>query len=74
MTRFAFDCLENTSVVAAQLATTLGHGTSDLMLRIGMNSGPTTAGGTYFTTFLAVSAMHVPPFSNVELPTHWTKS
>jgi class 3 adenylate cyclase len=45
MARFAFECLNKTSEITAQLTSTLGMGTSDLRLRIGLNSGPTTAGG-----------------------------
>jgi hypothetical protein len=45
MARFAIDCLAKTSELTAQLTTTLGIETADLRLRIGLNSGPTTAGG-----------------------------
>lgn len=45
MARFAFDCLDQTALITTQLASSLGPETADLMLRIGLNSGPTTAGG-----------------------------
>ena len=44
MARFARDCLHKLTEVTAQLETTLGPGTADLALRVGLNSGPTTAG------------------------------
>jgi class 3 adenylate cyclase len=46
MTRFANDCLTKTLGLTSQLTETLGVETTDLRLRIGLNSGPTTAGGT----------------------------
>lgn len=45
MARFAFNCLEKTSQLTVQLISKLGLKTADLRLRIGLNSGPTTAGG-----------------------------
>jgi hypothetical protein len=45
MARFAFDCLTETAKLTTQLTSTLGIETADLKLRIGLNSGPTTAGG-----------------------------
>jgi class 3 adenylate cyclase len=45
MARFAFDCLKTTADLTTQLTSTLGIETADLKLRIGLNSGPTTAGG-----------------------------
>jgi hypothetical protein len=45
MARFALECLTKTSEITAQLTSTLGIETADLRLRIGLNSGPTTAGG-----------------------------
>jgi hypothetical protein len=48
MARFAFECLNQTSVLTTQLVPTLGIETADLRLRIGLNSGPTTAGGKSF--------------------------
>ena len=47
MARFAFDCLDQTAIITTQLASSLGPETADLMLRIGLNSGPTTAGGKF---------------------------
>jgi class 3 adenylate cyclase len=47
MAKFAVDCLEQASLVTLQLTTQLGPETADLNLRIGINSGPTTAGGKY---------------------------
>jgi hypothetical protein len=47
MTRFAFECLMKTAELTSQLTSTLGIETADLVLRIGLNSGPTTAGGEY---------------------------
>jgi class 3 adenylate cyclase len=47
MARFAYDCLTKTSELTAQLTSTLGIETADLRLRIGLNSGPTTAGGKF---------------------------
>jgi hypothetical protein len=45
MARFALDCLAKTTELTAQLTSALGIETADLNLRIGLNSGPTTAGG-----------------------------
>jgi class 3 adenylate cyclase len=45
MARFAFECLDKTSELTTELVATLGLETADLRLRIGLNSGPTTAGG-----------------------------
>lgn len=42
--RFAFDCLAKTTELTTQLVSTLGLETAELQLRIGLNSGPTTAG------------------------------
>jgi class 3 adenylate cyclase len=44
MVRFAGDMLQKTNQVLQNLASTLGDKTLDLALRIGLNSGPTTAG------------------------------
>jgi class 3 adenylate cyclase len=44
MVRFAEDMLDKIKLVLPDLATTLGDKTLDLALRIGLNSGPTTAG------------------------------
>lgn len=41
---FARDCLEKTNVLAHQLIPTLGPETGELTVRIGMHSGPITAG------------------------------
>lgn len=42
--RFARDCLDQMSKIKVELEATLGGETSDLALRVGLNSGPTTAG------------------------------
>ena len=44
MARFAWDCLNKMIEITSDLETTLGPGTADLALRVGLNSGPTTAG------------------------------
>ncbi|CAJ1963743.1 unnamed protein product [Cylindrotheca closterium] len=44
MVAFARDCLEKTSVLAHQLIPTLGPETGELTVRIGIHSGPITAG------------------------------
>lgn len=44
MSEFASECLINMRDLVKQLETTLGPGTADLALRIGMHSGPVTAG------------------------------
>jgi class 3 adenylate cyclase len=44
MSRFAFECLRVMKMKARELEMTLGPGTADLSLRIGMHSGPTIAG------------------------------
>jgi class 3 adenylate cyclase len=44
MARFAFACIEKTSLVTATLESRLGPDTADLALRVGLNSGPVTAG------------------------------
>jgi len=44
MARFARDCLNKMIEITSELETTLGPGTADLALRVGLNSGPTTAG------------------------------
>lgn len=44
MAKFARDIRETTSELTRELAITLGPDTDDLELRIGMNSGPVTAG------------------------------
>lgn len=44
MARFAFDCLTAMKTVVKQLETRLGPDTADLALRIGLHSGPVTAG------------------------------
>ncbi|CAB9514536.1 Receptor-type guanylate cyclase gcy [Seminavis robusta] len=43
-TRFAWDCLRKSSLVFNALAETLGPDTRDLVVRIGLHSGPVTAG------------------------------
>lgn len=44
MSRFAIDCLNKFKVLAKELEAKLGPDTGDLDLRIGLNSGPVTAG------------------------------
>ena len=44
MARFARDILSKMTIVTKELETTLGPDTGDLGLRIGMHSGPVTAG------------------------------
>ena len=44
MARFAASCIQEIERVTAELEETLGEGTRDLKLRVGLNSGPVTAG------------------------------
>jgi class 3 adenylate cyclase len=44
MARFAFACIEKTTLVTTTLESTLGPDTADLTLRVGLHSGPVTAG------------------------------
>jgi hypothetical protein len=44
MAKFAMDCREKFNELCSTLETTLGPETSDLRLRVGLNSGPVTAG------------------------------
>ena len=44
MCRFARDCLHRMEEVVQQLASTLGPETADLGIRVGIHSGPVTAG------------------------------
>jgi class 3 adenylate cyclase len=44
MTKFASDCRSKMNILVTELEQTLGAGTSDLKLRIGLHSGPVTAG------------------------------
>lgn len=44
MARFARDCMKRMEALTSQLETTLGPDTGDLSLRIGLHSGPVTAG------------------------------
>jgi hypothetical protein len=44
MAKFAHDCLHKLAKVIEKLSESLGEGTEDLTLRIGMNSGEVTAG------------------------------
>jgi class 3 adenylate cyclase len=44
MTKFAHECLNKTNYLTQQLETSLGPETGDLMMRIGLHSGPVTAG------------------------------
>lgn len=44
MAKFAAECLAQVKTVAEDLKGTLGEGTEKLTLRIGLHSGPVTAG------------------------------
>lgn len=44
MARFARECMKKMSEVTKQLEVTLGPGTEDLTIRVGLHSGPVTAG------------------------------
>lgn len=44
MARFARDCLYKTNELVKRLETTLGPETGDLCMRVGLHSGPVTAG------------------------------
>jgi len=44
MARFARDCIEEHILAVKRLETTLGPDTSDLRIRVGLHSGPVTAG------------------------------
>uniref|UniRef100_A0A7S3DSF0 Phosphodiesterase n=1 Tax=Entomoneis paludosa TaxID=265537 RepID=A0A7S3DSF0_9STRA len=44
MARFAWECMEKMSEVTKRLEVTLGPDTADLSMRIGIHSGPVTAG------------------------------
>jgi class 3 adenylate cyclase len=44
MARFARDCMQRARELTQKLEVTLGPGTADLALRMGMHSGPVTAG------------------------------
>ena len=44
MVRFAADCRSKMNVLTRELELQLGPGTADLKLRIGLHSGPVTAG------------------------------
>ena len=44
MARFARDCMQTVSDLTKKLEVTLGPDTGDLQIRIGLHSGPVTAG------------------------------
>jgi class 3 adenylate cyclase len=44
MVKFAADCRAKMNLLTIQLETTLGPGTADLKLRLGLHSGSVTAG------------------------------
>jgi len=44
MSRFAYQCMIGMKGLILELEATLGPGTSELALRVGMHSGPVTAG------------------------------
>ena len=51
MSRFARNCLEKSIEVFHHLEVTLGPGTSALNLRLGLHSGPVTAGMFHYAVF-----------------------
>lgn len=44
MIRFAFECLRKIHEITKELENTLGPDTGDLSIRVGVHSGPVTAG------------------------------
>ncbi|KAG7359291.1 adenylate and guanylate cyclase catalytic domain containing protein [Nitzschia inconspicua] len=44
MARFASSCLDDMSILTKRLEVSIGPGTADLALRVGLHSGPTIAG------------------------------
>jgi class 3 adenylate cyclase len=42
--KFAFDCRDKMNTLVRELELSLGPGTGDLKLRLGLHSGPVTAG------------------------------
>jgi class 3 adenylate cyclase len=44
MAKFASSCLDKMSIITKKLELSLGPGTADLALRVGLHSGPTIAG------------------------------
>jgi class 3 adenylate cyclase len=44
MAKFASTCLDEMTVITTRLELSLGPGTADLALRLGLHSGPTIAG------------------------------
>jgi class 3 adenylate cyclase len=44
MAKFASSCLDEMTVITQRLELSLGPGTTDLALRLGLHSGPTVAG------------------------------
>jgi class 3 adenylate cyclase len=72
MVRFAYDCIMKMRDVAKKLESQLGPDTTELSMRIGLNSGPVTAGvlrgdRARFQLFGDVSELH-PPFQVTFLP------
>jgi hypothetical protein len=61
MARFAVNCMSKTSQLTNELVATLGLETADLGLRIGLNSGPTTGGGTSCCVVVMSDHQHVHP-------------
>jgi hypothetical protein len=47
MARFAKDCMHKMWKISSQLEVTLGPDTGELSMRMGLHSGPVTAGGTF---------------------------
>jgi class 3 adenylate cyclase len=44
MAKFASSCLDEMTIITKKLELSLGPGTADLALRVGLHSGPTIAG------------------------------
>jgi class 3 adenylate cyclase len=44
MAKFASSCLDHMTITSKRLERSLGPGTADLALRVGLHSGPTIAG------------------------------
>jgi class 3 adenylate cyclase len=44
MAKFASTCMDEMAILAKRLEISLGPGTGDLVLRLGLHSGPTIAG------------------------------
>jgi hypothetical protein len=60
MTKFARDCILHFNMVTERLRSTLGEDTKDLALRVGLNSGPVTAGEFMDLTCIAPGHVTTP--------------